>query len=124
MQHQIDWNLQKIHVDELLREQGTSMTPKINIERGTNTERESLIDSFNKEETPFCFHCLTHGHKVYRCNKPGKEWAIAWLHQQESILDFCQRQKKQPTSRDSQKVDAIATTRRLTNPAGKDWQVS
>ena len=124
LQDQIDWNSQKIHPDELLREQGTSMTPKVHIERGTNTERDSLVESAHEEETPFCFHCLTHGHKVYRCTKPGRERAIAWLHQQESIIDYCkkQKQKHQPTSCDFQRLDAIATTRRLTNPHGKDWQ--
>ena len=124
LQDQIDWNSQKIHPDKLLREQGTSMTPKMHIERGTNTERDSLVESAHEEETPFCFHCLTHGHKVYRCTKPGRERAIAWLHQQESIIDYCkkQKQKHQPTSCDFQRLDAIATTRRLTNPHGKDWQ--
>ena len=126
LQDQIDWNLQKIQADELLREQGISMTPKMHIKRATNTERDSLVESLHKKETPFCFHCLAHGHKVYRCTKPGKERAIAWLHQQESILDYCQKQKQkdQPTSHDFQRLDVIATTRRLTNPCGKDWQVS
>ena len=98
LQDQMDWNSQKIQANELLREQGTSMTQKIHIERGTNTERDSLIESLHKEETPFCFHCLTHGHKVYRCTKPGKERAIAWLHQQESILDYCQKQKQKDST--------------------------
>ena len=100
------------------------MTPKMHIERGTNTERDSLVGSAHEEETPFCFHCLTHGHKVYRCTKPGRERAIAWLHQQESIIDYCkkQKQKHQPTSCDFQRLDTIATSRRLTNPVGKDWQ--
>ena len=126
LQDQIDWNSQKIHADELLREQGTSMTPKMHMEKGTNMERDSLVESTREEETPFCFHCLTHGHKVYRCTKPGRERPIAWLHQQESIIDYCkkQKQKNQPTSHDFQRLDAIATTRRLTNPYGKDWQVS
>ena len=124
LQDQIDWNSQKIHSDKLLREQGTSMTPKMYIERGTNTERDSLVESAHEEETPFCFHCLTHGHKVYRYTKPGRERAIAWLHQQESIIDYCkkQKQKHQPTSCDFQRLDVIATTGRLTNPHGKDWQ--
>ena len=73
LQDQIDWNTQKIHSDKLLRDQGTSMTPKMQIKRGTNTERDSLIESAHEEETPFCFHCSTHGHKVYRCTKPGRE---------------------------------------------------
>ena len=126
LQDQIDWNSQKVHADKLLREQGTSMTPKMHVEKGTNTERESLVESTLEEEMPFCFHCLTHGHKVYRCTKPGRERAIALLHQQESIIDYCkkQKQKNQPTSCDFQRLDAIATTRRLTNPCGKDWQVS
>ena len=100
------------------------MTPKMHIERGTNTERDSLVESAHEEETPFCFHCLTHGQKVYRCMKPGRERAITWLHQQESIIDYCkkQKQKHQPTSCDFQRLAAIATTRRLTNPNGKDWQ--
>ena len=99
------------------------MTPKMQTERGVNTERESLLESAHKDEAPFCFHCLTHGHKVYRCTKPGKERAIAWLHQQESIIDYCkkQKQKHQPTNCEVQKLDTIATTRRLTNPDGKDW---
>ena len=124
LQDQIDWNSRKIHSDKLLREQGTSMTPKMHRERGTNTERDSLVESTPKEETPFCFHCLTHGQKVYRCTKPGRERAIAWLHQQESIIDYCkkQKQKHQPTSCDFQRLDMIVTTRRLTNPHGKDWQ--
>ena len=124
LQDQIDWNSQKIHPDELLRDQGTSMTPKMHIERGTNTERDSPVESTHEEEIPFCFHCLTHGHKVYRCTKPGRERAIARLHQQESIIDCCkkQKQKHQPTSCDFQRLDAIATTRRLTNPNGKYWQ--
>ena len=63
------------------------MTPKMRTERGVNTERESLLESAHEVEAPFCFHCLTHGHQVYRCTKPGKERAIAWLHQQESIID-------------------------------------
>ena len=47
-----------------------------------------------------------------------------WLHQQESIIDYCkkQKQKHQPTTCDVQRLDAMATTRRLTNPDGKDWQ--
>ena len=124
LQDQIDWNSHKINSDELLRDQGTSMTPKMRIERGTNTERDSLIEGAHEDETPFCFHCLTHGHKVYRCTKPGKERVIAWLHQKESIIDYCkkQKQKHHPTSCDVQRLDAIATTRRLTNPDGKDWQ--
>ena len=99
------------------------MTPKMQTERGVNTERESLLESAHEEEAPFCFHCLTHGHQVYRCTKPGKERAIVWLHQQESIIDYCkkQKQKHQPTDCDVQKSDAIATTRRLTNPDRKDW---
>ena len=124
LQDQINWNSHKINSDELLRDQGTSMTPKMRIERGTDTERDSLIEDAHEDETPFCFHCLTHGHKVYRCTKPGRERAITWLHQQESIIDYCkkQKQKHQPTSCDVQRLDAIATTRRLTNPDGKDWQ--
>ena len=123
LQDQIDWNSHKINSDELLRDQGTSMTPKMQTERGVNTERESLLESAHEEEAPFCFHCLTHGHQVYRCTKPGQERAIAWLHQQESIIDYCkkQKQKHQPADCDIQKLDAIATTRRLTNPDGKDW---
>ena len=93
LQDQIDWNSHKINSDELLRDQGTSMTPKMRIERGTNTERDSLIEDAHQDKTPFCFHCLTHGHKVYRCTKPGKERAIVWLHQQESIIDYCKKQK-------------------------------
>ena len=124
LQDQIDWNSHKINSDELLRDQGTSMTPKMQIERGTNTERDSLLEGTHEDETRFCFHCLTHGHKVYRCTKPGKERAIAWLHQQESIIDYGkkQKQKHQPTNCDVQRLDTIATTRRLTNPNGKDWQ--
>ena len=57
------------------------MTPKMHVEKGTNTERDSLVESTCEEETPFCFHCLTHGHKVYRCTKPGRARVIAWLHQ-------------------------------------------
>ena len=119
LQDQIDWNSHKINSDKLLRDQGIER-----IERGTNTERDSLIEGAHEDETPFCFHCLTHGHKVYRCTKPGRERAIAWLHQQESIIDYCKKlkQKHQPTSCDVQRLDAIATTRRLTNPDGKDWQ--
>ena len=47
-----------------------------------------------------------------------------WLHQQESIIDYCkkQKQKHQQTGCDIQRLDTIATTRRLTNPDGKDWQ--
>ena len=124
LQDQIDWNSRKINSDELLRDQGASMTPKMGTERGTNTERDSLLEGAHEDEIPFCFHCLTHGHKVYRCTKPGKERAIVWLHQQESIIDYCkkQKQKHQPTSCEVQRLDAIATTRRLTNPDGKDWQ--
>ena len=123
LQDQIDWNSHKINSDEILRDQGTSMTPKMQTERGVNTERESLLESAHEEEAPFCFHCLTHGHQVYRCTKPGKERAIAWLYQQESIIDYCkkQKQKHQPNDCDIQKLDTIATTRRLTNPDGKDW---
>ena len=86
-------------------------------------EREPSLERTQEEEAPFCFHCLTHGHQVYRCTKPGKERAIAWLHQQESIIDYCknQKHKHQPKDSDVQKLDAIATTRRLTNPDGKDW---
>ena len=122
-QDQIDWNSHKINSDDLLRDQGTSMTPKMQTERGVNTERESFLESAQEEEAPFCFHCLTHGHQVYRCTKPGKERAIVWLHQQESIIDYCkkQKQKHQPNDCNVQKLDAIATTRRLTNPDGKDW---
>ena len=85
-------------------------------------EREPSLERTQEEEAPFCFHCLTHGHQVYRCTKPGKERAIAWLHQQESIIDYCknQKQKHQLKNSDIQKLDAIATTRRLTNPDGKD----
>ena len=99
------------------------MTPKVKTERGVNTERESFLERTQEEEAPFCFHCLTHGHQVYRCAKPGKERAIAWLHQQESIIDYCKnrKQKHQPKDSNIQKWDAIATTRRLTNPNGKDW---
>ena len=102
LQDQIDWNSQKIHADELLREQGTSMTPKMHVEKGTNVERESLAESIREEEMPFCFHCLTHGHKVYRCTKPGRDRAIAWLHQQESIIAYCKKQ--------NQKINQLAMT--------------
>ena len=110
-------------MEDLVKDQGTSMTPKVQTERGVNMEKESFRERSQDEETPFCFHCLTHRHQVYRCAKPGKERAIAWLHQQESIIDYCksQKQKHQPKDSDIQKLDAIATTRRLTNPNGKDW---
>ena len=41
LQDQIDWNSHKINSDEFLRDQGTSMTPRMRTERGINTERES-----------------------------------------------------------------------------------
>ena len=123
LQDQIDWNSHKIHTEDLVKDQGTSMTPKVQTERGVNTEKEPFKEMPQNEETQFCFHCLTHGHRVYRCAKPGKERAIAWLHQQESIIDYCKNQKLKHQLNDSdiQKLDAIATTRRLTNPHGKDW---
>ena len=122
LQDQIDWNSHKINSDDLVKDQATSMTPKVQTEKGVNMERESFLERTQEEEAPFCFHCLTHGHQVYRCTKPGKERAIARLHQQESIIDYCknQKQKHQPKDSDVQKLDAIATTRRLTNPNGKD----
>ena len=55
------------------------------------------------------------------CDKLGKERAIAFLDQQESLLNNYKKQKIEMPEQDSQKLDAIATVRRLTNPLGKGW---
>ena len=59
---------------------------------------------------------------------PGKERKINWLYQQEAILEGYKAQKRQkdkdrnrePDS-DMQRREAIAVTRKLMNPSGKNW---
>ena len=53
LQDQIDWNSHKLHTEDLVKDQGTSMTPKVQMERGVNTEKEPFQEMPQNEETQF-----------------------------------------------------------------------
>ena len=136
LQDQIEWNSQKIHKEEWLREQGTTITPIVRREIGTNTESDKIVTSklenpsdkivTSKLENPYCLHCESRTHNIYQCRIPGKEKKISWLQEQEAILESLHIQKlkckESPSdSLDLQRREAIATARKLTNPLGKLW---
>ena len=88
---------------------------------------ESIVNK-PAPEVSYCLHCNNWGHDIYQCMVPGKERKINWLHQQEAILEGykaqkCQRDKgrNREHDSDSQRREAIAVTRKLTNPSGKNW---
>ena len=45
LQDQIEWNSHKLHKEDWLREQATTMTPIVKREMGTNTEPEEIFTS-------------------------------------------------------------------------------
>ena len=127
LQDQIDWNNEKLMTeDNSVREQGTGMTPKVMVDQGTSVNDFPLPEPHNntrakKQSSQQCIHCFKKGHTVYECDKPEKEKMIAFMHRQESLLDKYKAQRSEKLACDPQKLDAIATTKRLTNPSGKGW---
>ena len=124
LQDQIEWNSHKIHKEDWLREQATTMTPIVKREMGTNTEPEEIVTS--KQDNPYCLHCESRTHDIYQCRVPGKEKKISWLQEQGAILESLHPQKLKckegpSDSLDLQRREAIAVTRKLTNPLGKPW---
>ena len=71
LQDQIEWNSHKIHKEDWLREQATTMTPIDKREIGTNTEPDEIVTS--KQDNPYCLHCESRTHDIYQCRVPGKE---------------------------------------------------
>ena len=127
LQDQIDWNNEKLMTeDNSFREQGTGMTPKVMVDQGTSVNDFPLPEPHNntharKQSLQQCIHCFKKGHTVYECDKPEKEKMIAFMHRQESLLDKYKAQRSEKLACNPQKLNVIATTRRLTNPSGKGW---
>ena len=124
LQDQIEWNSHKIHKEDWLREQATTMTPIVKREVGTNTEHEEIVTP--KQDNPYCLHCESRTHDIYQCRVPGKEKKVGWLKEQETILEslYLQKSKLKESPSDSldhQRREAIAVARKLTNPLGKHW---
>ena len=98
---------------------------KINWLQQQDTILEGYRIQRQKRQMVTCLNCYGTEHTTYECGKEGKEKErlIAQLQQQKLILDNCnwQRDRERDHDSDSQKLEAIAVMRRLTNPLGKDW---
>ena len=96
LQDQINWNHSKMHEEEPMKSQGTSMTPIGKIERGTNTNLSPLENSPTPQEQTGCRHCGSISIKDCRCAylKEMREREINWLQYQEALLESCNLQKK------------------------------
>ena len=126
LQEQIEWNDRMKQVEMQLREQGTTMTPIMKVNHGTSMNETTVEKSL--PEALYCLHCTEWGHDIYQCQVPGKERKIFWLRQQEAMLEGYKTQKLQKDKAEGkecdpevQRQDAIAVTRKLTNPSGRNW---
>ena len=101
-----------------------NLRPQTYPQRGPTTPEKGPTRQVERGPDSICCFCLKPRHGVYDCDWPGKEKFIVQIHRQESLLDFYEKQGRDRSnvSLDSQKLDAIATTRRLTNPLGKNWE--
>ena len=70
LQEQIEWNDRMKQVEMQLREQGTTMTPIMKVNRGTSMNETTVAKSL--PEALYCLHCTEWGHDIYQCQVPGK----------------------------------------------------
>ena len=96
LQDQIEWNHQRIHEGELLREQGTSMTPVRMREQGMNTSPSLAGISPTPSEQLGCRYCGSDSTRDCRCENLDeiKDRDINWVQYQEALLESYNLQKQ------------------------------
>ena len=96
LQDQVEWNHQRIHEGELLREQGTSMTPVRMREQGINTSPLLAGTSPTPSEQVRCRYCGSISVKDCRCENLDeiRERDINWVQYQEALLESYNLQKQ------------------------------
>ena len=98
-------------------------------DRETYWLQEALFESYNEQKRRTrricCLNCYSLDHTIYECGQEGdrKRNILLGLQYQESLLNSCRDTPGAPGPRepDQQRLDAIAMTRKIANPSGRNW---